>query len=704
MPARDDLRRVLRIAPRLRLERIAADVLLLGERERYRIGGASAVVLEQLDGLRTVEAVLERVELPDELMLGLLASLEQRGLITEQREGASQVLAFEDGIAAGPPTSVELGAASDAEWFQSVTKATADALRGAGFELGASGVRVIVTDDYLDPRCLERAEAALGEGRACFLLNPTGLQPWIGPYLRGGPRQPCPRCLAHALAEQRPVERLLARPRPVSRPAMVPASVAAAANLAVLELRKLMAQPEPPARLWSLDLPRFELVEHRVRHRPQCSACGRPSLQAEVAERSVVLRSVAVASAEDGGLRRERPAESFARFRHLISPVLGPVTHLHPMPGRHDETHPVFSSGYLVTPRRPGSGFDRACAGKGCSVEQARMSALAEAIERSSAVHRGDEAVRWASLEELGDEAVELASLQLFSAAQRARGEAPPELDPGTRIAWTPAWSLTEARRRWVPLAYAYTEVPDECGAGYCRPSSNGSAAGNCLEEAILQGLYEAIERDAIAIWWYGRVRRPAAKVPASARAYVERRTADYHDRGWAIELLDLTHDLGVPVFVAVAHHPPSDRLALGFGAHCDAALALRRAISELDQVFDPQASRPSPWDSMVATQIEQLWPDADATAVESRVGLLPDLRLQIEDTVELLRECGLETIVVDKTRPDFGLCVAQVIIPGLRHPWPRFAPGRLYTVPLALGWTQRALSERELHPDPLLI
>ena len=71
---------------------------------------------------------------------------------------------------------------------------------------------------------------------------------------------------------------------------------------------------------------------------------------------------------------------------------------------------------------------------------------------------------------------------------------------------------------------------------------------------------------------------------------------------------------------------------------------------------------------------------------------------------VDRLRALGLETIVVDKTRPDVGLHVAQVIVPGLRHVWPRFAPGRLYTVPVALGWLPRALAEHELSPDPLLV
>jgi ribosomal protein S12 methylthiotransferase accessory factor len=37
--------------------------------------------------------------------------------------------------------------------------------------------------------------------------------------------------------------------------------------------------------------------------------------------------------------------------------------------------------------------------------------------------------------------------------------------------------------------------------------------------------------------------------------------------------------------------------------------------------------------------------------------------------------------------------------VPGSRHFWPRYAPGRLYDVPVSMGWRQSPLSEDELNP-----
>jgi ribosomal protein S12 methylthiotransferase accessory factor len=42
---------------------------------------------------------------------------------------------------------------------------------------------------------------------------------------------------------------------------------------------------------------------------------------------------------------------------------------------------------------------------------------------------------------------------------------------------------------------------------------------------------------------------------------------------------------------------------------------------------------------------------------------------------------------------------VVRVIVPGLRHFYRRFGPGRLYDVPLTLGLRKRPLRESDLNP-----
>jgi Uncharacterized conserved protein len=63
------------------------------------------------------------------------------------------------------------------------------------------------------------------------------------------------------------------------------------------------------------------------------------------------------------------------------------------------------------------------------------------------------------------------------------------------------------------------------------------------------------------------------------------------------------------------------------------------------------------------------------------------------------IESLGMEVLVLDQTRTDVGMPVAKVIVPGLRHFWARYGAGRLYEVPVTMGWLERPLTEDALNP-----
>ena len=71
---------------------------------------------------------------------------------------------------------------------------------------------------------------------------------------------------------------------------------------------------------------------------------------------------------------------------------------------------------------------------------------------------------------------------------------------------------------------------------------------------------------------------------------------------------------------------------------------------------------------------------------------------------VELAKSWGREMLVLDQTREDVGMPVVKVVVPGMRGWWARFAPGRLYTLPVQFGWLAEPKTESELNLDHLIL
>ncbi len=80
------------------------------------------------------------------------------------------------------------------------------------------------------------------------------------------------------------------------------------------------------------------------------------------------------------------------------------------------------------------------------------------------------------------------------------------------------------------------------------------------------------------------------------------------------------------------------------------------------------------------------------------------DVEQQLRLCCSRLQRAGLDAYSIDVTRPEIGVPVARAFVPGLRHFWARFAAGRLYDIPVRMGWRAQPLKEDELNPIPCMI
>jgi ribosomal protein S12 methylthiotransferase accessory factor len=764
----NQVNRVLCFKPHLHVE-LAGDtsVFLIGEHEHFMLEGrVYALVAPLIDGRRTERQIIEELahKASEPEVFYSLFTLERHGYLVEVRPAPAREQASKT-LPDGPVNELakeeasfwyELGADAmrAAERLAATPVAVQalpgedpepaiQALQGAGVRIDPEAdMRVVLTSSYLDPELDAINQRALARGLSWMPVKPLGSKPWIGPLFRPG-RGPCWQCLAHRVRGNRPVARYLearqGRERPIVPPrARLATTARAALDWAALALAQWIAsQPDEPeghdrephpieSNLLALSMPRLEIEKHRVVKRPQCPACGDAELLARRARTSLSLEPRPKRFTEDGGYRSIDPEQTFARYEHLISPITGLVASLGPLT-KHP-LRPVHAAAYFLCPTADVEpdfqSFSRASLGKGRTAAQSRAGALSEALERQSAVFQGDEPRIRARIEELGDKAVHPDALQHFSQAQyqkreqlnvrrgpdwRRRVPLPFDRHAAENIAidWAPAWSLVDQRERYLPLRYCYLHVPSPPEEQFCHLDPSGHAAGNCLEEAILQGLLELCERDAVGIWWYNRIQRPAVALETFGQPYFEELEANYRDMGYRLWVLDVTTDVGIPAFVALAHAEASNRYCIGFGCHLEARLGVQRALTECNQLFDAVGPSDKPWGDEPLPQNGFLFPD-DRIA-RRRAGDFPnvqraDLRADITACVDQVARLGLDVLVIDQTRPDIGLHAVKVVVPGLRHFWPRLGPGRLYDVPVRMGWLDRPRAESELNPVALYL
>ena len=740
-------------------------VLLLTEDAARVLRGARVErIVSLIDGERSADDIVAAAEEMDPaLAWSVLMRLESGGLIEDSSSGRDRrsaafwlTLGLDPGAAAAALERADVRVCAPS---QAHAERFGDALRQFGIDAAAfhtidhtfdsvggtsvggrshagapAGLDVVLAEDYLADDLLRIHDLAQDAGRRCLLLRPFGASLWVGP-LFDPDEAGCLHCLRRRLGHLRPANRM-ARHHDPARGTREPlgsltGTEAIAFLLAAAEIAKELtgSPPRLAGVVRTLDFRDWSFQSHRMIPHPACTRCaGTPAAAMAAPE----FEPIAIAFDADGGFRSVAPQETLRRYGHLVSPLVGIVPSLIPRGDAEQVGHTfsiVHDRPLAEEPTRMAQlldGYRVRSAGKGMTEAQAKASALCEAVERYSALRHGTECTARHAYRDVAADAVHPNAVMHYSDAQyRSRHETnarrvseaqfvPRRLDPDERIDWTPVWSLTEGRRKLLPTDLLYLDPAaarrEDRVAAAC---SNGCAAGNTLEEAVLQGFLELVERDAVAIWWYNRLRRPAIDLASFDDRWLRGVRARYRALGREVVALDLTTDLNIPVAAGISHREDAaeERIVLGFGCHFDPRIALQRALTESVQMLrvalagDDRHLRSVAGGWLTrATRADHPYLVPDEAAPPRTRGDLPEQRF--DDLLEGIEACrrtverpGMEMLVLDQTRADSRMPVARVVVPGLRHFWPRFAPGRLYDAPVRMGCRSSPLPEHELNP-----
>ncbi|MDQ7843932.1 MAG: YcaO-like family protein [Armatimonadota bacterium] len=245
-----------------------------------------------------------------------------------------------------------------------------------------------------------------------------------------------------------------------------------------------------------------------------------------------------------------------AAVMRLLSPYVGPIRALQelttlpghaPLPAFMAETADLrLIHGCPVRSiRGSATHYDRA---------SAMAAAVGEAVERYCGAAM-PETLPLAPAVALGTAAVSPDRFALFHPAQYARPEFPYRpFTPETCVRWTKGVDLSTHAAVYLPAQLVYLgaeagAVAGDTPIGYA--TSNGMACGLSAEEAVLGGLLEVVERDAVMLTWYARWSPPILEWRAdSSLATVEDRY--FAVTGLRYTCLDLSDLHGIPTVLAV--------------------------------------------------------------------------------------------------------------------------------------------------------
>ncbi len=231
--------------------------------------------------------------------------------------------------------------------------------------------------------------------------------------------------------------------------------------------------------------------------------------------------------------------------------------------------------------------------GKGLTLTAAKVSGAMESLERFSA-----EYLRPPGLVGTPAEAASRAGVVAHDRWPLPLGG---ERDADVPIGWVRGFDLIAGANVLVPYPVLHLDKrrPGAPGSGGFDNTSTGLAAGNTYAEAIVHGLCEIIERDALTLWrllpdfrrMLSRIALSSIEGPASIEEpLLHPLLAAIDDAGLACAVFDLKSETGVPAFVCrIAEfrggfYRPADMVD-GAGCHPRREIALVRAITEAAQI-----------------------------------------------------------------------------------------------------------------------
>ena len=315
--------------------------------------------------------------------------------------------------------------------------------------------------------------------------------------------------------------------------------------------------------------------------------------------------------------------------------------------------------------------------GKGISKDHAKASAMMEGFERYSAEKQDDDEVIVANMDEISKKGdfINPVSLNLPKDFKKENLES-------LQLEWTLAKDIISGEDFYIPTnAIFHPYIHDNQVQSLFKSNTNGLASGNILEEAILHGMLEVIERDAWSIFELTHKNYAQIDLNSIESKLVNDVIEKFESEGIKIKLMDFTADIKIPTIAASADDTvtkDAGLLTLGMGTHLDPEVAILRALTEVAQSRATQINgaredtvradfaRQAGYERMKKINKYYFREEEEKIKLsdienKSTSSITKDIEI-VKD--ELMANEIEKILYVDLTRPELDVSVVRVVIP----------------------------------------
>jgi ribosomal protein S12 methylthiotransferase accessory factor len=328
-------------------------------------------------------------------------------------------------------------------------------------------------------------------------------------------------------------------------------------------------------------------------------------------------------------------------------------------------------------------------AGSGLSPNEAEIRTLMEAVERYSNMVADDSRFTWSTYNEIKKIAIDPQDMGLYLDETYDKVKRISKYSPDAEIPWIKGQDLYSGKP--VFIAADFVHYPAIRSKPIVLESSNGASAHTDIVQAILNGLYELIERDAFLTMWLNKIPMPILDIKTLPNDF-SKSIRLIRDHDMSVKLVDLTNDSCVPTVMAVCYNNNPDKypaVEVGTATHVEPERAVQKALFEMETglihnleederkileedqitaiyehaIYYLNPKKRKYWEFMISSK--------QTSKLSNFVGkVLKDQNAVLMEIVKHFHTLGRRVVYVDITPPDIrslGLVAVKVFVTGFQ-------------------------------------